>query len=81
MQISLHHGGPREKECEQQSGFVWGSRETSKDRVLMRKEGANEKRINPNLSLSSIARNVKFHKLYILKLILKWLFYRKIKQL
>lgn len=78
-QIPLHHGGPQERECEQQSGFIWGSRETSKDRVLMRKEVANEKRINPNLSFPSTARNVKFHKLYVLKLILKWSFYRKVK--
>lgn len=47
------------------------------DRALMRKEGANEKRINPNLSFPSTAKNVKFHQLYIFKINFKVTFPQK----
>lgn len=50
----------------------------AKDRAIMRKEGANEKWINPNLPFPLTARNVKFHQLHVWKLIWKWPFHRKI---
>lgn len=73
-----HHRGCPERDCVNNgAASLLGSRETSKDRALMRKEGANEKSINPNLSVPSTVRHVKFHQLYIFKLILKWPFHRK----
>lgn len=47
------------------NGFTCCLGETSKDRALMRKVGANEKRISPNLSFPLTARNVNFHQLCI----------------
>lgn len=59
------------RQCEQQSSLILGLQRNQQEKVLMRKEGDNEKRINPNLSFPSTARHVKFHQLHIFKLILQ----------
>ena len=60
-------------------GFTRCSVETSKDRALMRKESANEKRISPNLSFPKTARMSSF--ISYIFLISKWPSHRKTIQL
>ena len=83
-QIPLYHGHPSRAELEPEdhkADSFTALEKPAKDRAIMRKEGANEKWINPNLPFPLAARNVKFHQLHVWKLIWKWPFHRKIIQL